>query len=496
MTIGIYYRKLLFFVFLGLLIFGGVKAAGQFSLPTISASIEDNQNMSEYGGEYYLEMNLMKNGAVTVGNKRIKEGISPGSDYDELRYIVLEAPEENYVSAEIVLKLPAKINRLYQEPKTIAVHGASSGGATLDPDGQKITFRAYDIGNTSSITIVAQFPKGYLELPAGQRISGALGSLSGWLWLAGGIALPPIAVIILMIMFFHSDASIRSSKSEVTGMVKSAPSDISPALASVVYSGRVGPKTLMAMLVDLAVRDYIEIFNRGDDFVIYKKEITPAQAAKLRPYEKVLIEKIFLPKKSIAGAMDVEARLARHLYSRKIAAVYLSLYVEGMSLGYFTEMPAKIHLKYRIVGIAIFFLGLFGYVVSAFIGADPKFILFFWLSLVVMGFMIVNLAPRLTGYSNKGRKVQNRWLKFRNFLTREDTIRGWDELFEQYLPYAIAMDCEADWAARFTQSTFFKPDWYDHVNLPGGIENFVKSFWPVVDEIAESLNVSSEPLVR
>jgi uncharacterized membrane protein len=321
-----------------------------------------------------------------------------------------------------------------------------------------------------------------------------MNSLSGWLWLAGGIALPPIAVIILMVMFFRSD--VRSRKSEVTGVIKSAPSNISPALASIVYSGRVGEKTLMAMLVDLATRDFIEIFNRGDDFVIYKKEISVAQAAKLRPYEKVLIEKIFMPKKSIAGAMDVEARLARHLYSRKIAAIYLSLYVEGESLGYFTEMPAKIHLKYRILGIAIFFLGLLGFIVSAFIGADPKFILFFWLSLVVMGSMIVNLAPRLTAYSKKGRKVQSHWLKFRNFLTQEDVIRGWDELFEQYLPYAIAMDCEADWAARFVQSTFVKPDWYDHVNLAGGVENFVKSFWPVVDTIAESLNVSREPLVR
>jgi hypothetical protein len=494
MIVGLYYRKFFFFAFVGLLVFGGVRVAERFNLPIISASIEDNQNMSEGGGEYYLEMNLMKSGAVTIGNKKIKEGVKPESNYDELRYIVLDQPDENYVDAEIVLNLPTKINRLYQDPKTIAVHGASSGGALLDPDGQKITFRAYDIGNTSSVTIIAQFPKGYLELPATQIISGAMNSLSGWLWLAGGIALPPIAVIILMVMFFRSD--VRSRKSEVTGVIKSAPSNISPALASIVYSGRVGEKTLMAMLVDLATRDYIEIFNRGDDFVIYKKEISVAQAAKLRPYEKVLIEKIFMPKKSIAGAMDVEARLARHLYSRKIAAIYLSLYVEGESLGYFTEMPAKIHLKYRILGIAIFFLGLLGFIVSAFIGADPKFILFFWLSLVVMGSMIVNLAPRLTAYSKKGRKVQSHWLKFRNFLTQEDVIRGWDELFEQYLPYAIAMDCEADWAARFVQSTFVKPDWYDHVNLAGGVENFVKSFWPVVDTIAESLNVSSEPLVR
>jgi uncharacterized membrane protein len=297
-----------------------------------------------------------------------------------------------------------------------------------------------------------------------------------------------------MVMFFHSD--VRSPRSEITGVIKSAPSNISPALASIIYSGRVGPKTLMAILVDLAIRDYIEIFNRGDDFVIYKKEITRAQQALLRPYEKVLIEKIFLPKNRIAGAMDVEARLNRHLYSRKIAAVYLSLYVEGKSLGYFSEMPAKVHLKYRILGIGVFFLGLFGYIVSAFVGADPKFVLFFWLSVVIMGSLIVNLAPRLTAYSQKGRKVQSEWIKFRNFLTGEDTIRGWDELFEQYLPYAIAMDCEADWAARFVQSTFVKPDWYDHVNLAGGVENFVESFWPVVDEIAESLNTSSEPLVR
>ena len=149
-----------------------------------------------------------------------------------------------------------------------------------------------------------------------------------------------------------------------------------------------------------------------------------------------------------------------------------------------------------MIGIATFFAGILGFTVFAFIGPDPKFMLFFWLSLVLFGVLIIKMAPRLTTFTKKGRNVQADWLRFKNYLEENDVVRGWDELFLQNLAYSVALDCEASWAARFVESNFTKPDWYDHINLAGGVENFVKSFWPVIDQIGKSLAVSSEPLVR
>jgi len=252
----------------------------------------------------------------------------------------------------------------------------------------------------------------------------------------------------------------------------------------------------MATLVDLAERGYIGIYNRGDDFVIYKKPTDRLKQARLKAFERILIEEMFLPKQKRIGSFDIEARAARHLFSRKIALVYLSIYDEAQSRGYFSQSPAKIHLKYRLAGIIFFFLGLVGYGIFALFSPDPKFVLFFWLSLIVFGILIVNFAPRLTSYTPRGKVIRERWLRFKNFLAQERLIKESDELFEEYLPFAIALGVEAAWAARFIETNFRKPNWYDFSAPLSGVENFTKSFLPVIDYIAETLNLSSEPLVK
>jgi len=493
--IGIYYRKFLFFTLVLALSFGGWYLVKETRLPSVSASVEDNLNQSFETGYFYLEMDLQKDGSILIDDKKIKEGVQPRSDQDEFRYIILNQPDETYVEAEVVLNLPQKITKLYSEPEIIAVHGARSDGAYLDESGKKVVYRASDISNSATVTIVAQFPEGYLELPAAERLRGTLGKVSGLIWLAGGLVLPPIALIILLYILYKSDFKLFGNL-ETEGKMEYAPSLISPALVNVLVYGRVGARTLMAMLVDLATRGYIEIFNQGNDFVIYRRSLTQKQLSELKPWEKILIEKIFLPKQSKAGAVDVQARLARHLFSRKIAAVYLALYWEGKDLGYFEDLPAKLHLRYRMLGILIFFLGFFGYGFFALFGPDPKFALFFWLSLIILGVLIVRVSPLITAFTAKGKAARNQWLKFRNYMIEDKEIRGWSELFDQYLPYAFALNCEADWAARFVKTNFVKPDWYDHVKLPGGIEGFVKSFWPVINFISEELNLSSEPMVK
>lgn len=494
MLIGIYPRKLLFFAFIALAIFGGVKIFEAARLPEVSASTADNINQAEFGGSYYLELDLTKSGSLYIESKKLKESVTATSDYDELRYIVLNQPNDTYTDAKIVLNLPYKIKKLYGDPRIIAVHGANPAGAYLTSDGEQIVFSATDVGDASTVTIIAQFPKGYLNLPAAKQIGGVLSNVPGWFWVLISLVLPVIAVVIIAWMFYFSD--IRAKPQAGQMMRKNLPSEISPGVVSTLFSGTVGARTLMATLVDLARRGVIEIFNRGEDFVIHRKPISPQEQVQLKPFEKILVEKLFLPKENISASMDVEKRLARHLYSRKIAEIYLAVYEEGKSLGYFAQLPARIHLKYRMIGIGLFYSGFIGLVVFGILGPDPKFILFMWMALVVLGILIINLAPRLTAYTTRGRKEQLEWAKFKNFLSESSNLKGRDELFDLYLPYAIALCVEADWAARFIESSFVKPDWYDHINLQGGVDKFVESFLPVIDQIGENLNLANEPLVR
>lgn len=496
-SIGIYPRKLLFFSVLIALIAGGFyfynKTTISAQADKIFASPEDNLNMSQSGSDYFLELNLKKDGSINVGERKISESIKMLRDRDELRYLILDRPTKYYDNLEIVVNLPKKLNRLVLDPQIIAVHGATPWGAVLSADGKKITYRATGVSVSATVTIVAGFPKGYFDFSKTKKVSYGISSIPAGIWLAGGIVLPPIALAILIYILLHSRSR---SRKKVDGILQKLPENISPALSNVVVYGRTGPHTIIATLVDLAARGYIEIYNRGDDFVIYKKQVSAAQTAHLKEFEKILLEKIFLPNQKMVGSFDVEARIARHLFSRKVALFYLDVYAEAKSMGYFFESPARVHLKYRMIGIATFFMGLLGYLLFAVFTPDPKTILFFWIALIFMGILIVNVAPKLTAYTSRGIASQTRWLQFKNFLSEDSLIRGKIELFEAYLPYAVALNCEAAWAARFAEITFVKPDWYDFADRIDGIEGFAKSLLPIVDYLGESLNLSSEPLVK
>lgn len=495
MSIGIYPRKLLFFSVIALAVFGSVKLyetrASLF--PSVSASLQDNVNTANSSESYLLEMTLNKDGSITIGDQRIAEAIKPLSNLDELRYVVLNQPVTSYQDATVIVHLPKNINRLVEDPKIIAVHGATPGTATLED--KEITYTAQNIGSMATVTVVAQFPKGYFDLPAAKKIAGFINNdIPGLVWVIGGTLLPLIAAIIVLQMTFKS--SFQLQRKVVEGERTTLPANLSPAVVSAITDGRVSARTIISTLVDLARRNYIELYNRGDDFVIYLNPLSRQAAASLKQYEIVLLNKIFLPRQKQVGAMDVEARIARHLFSRKIALFYMEVYNEAVSLGYFEKSPAVLHLRYRLIGIGTFFAGLFGYLLFALYAPDPKFVLFFWLSLILFGVWIVNLAPRLTQFTLRGDQLRSQWLQFRNFLTKDEPMGVQSQLFEKYLPYALAMDCEAEWSARFSNSSFVEPQWYGWAGSIPGIENFTKSLNAVVDYVGENLNKANEPLVR
>jgi len=497
MKVGIYYRKLLFFGF----IFAAVFAMSRINFEkvlasvTASASLENPavSNMSYDPYSYYLSGQLEEDGSLVFGEKSIQKAIKPRDDYDELRLIVLNEPTETYEYAKIEILLPQKVIRLVGEPTIIAVHGASPLSAHL-VDGNKLVYEAQSVGQTSTVTVIAKFPKGYFNLSADEEFSRMVSSIPGLVWLVGGVFLPPFALIIFLSVFFGSRFQLLSKKTN--GYISKPPSSVSPALSSIMFYGRVGPRVIMSTLVDLAQRGYIDIYNRSSDFIVYKKDNVQNLPNKLSISEQILLEKIFLPRQKKVGSMDLDARVGRHLFSRKISLMYLGLYKEAQNLGYFDKSPAKMHLRYRITGIILFFLGLLGYIVFAVYAPDPKFVLFFWIAILIMGFLVVNFSSQLTGFSKMGEVERLKWIQFRNFLSTDKVIRGRDQLFYKYLPFAIALGVEVQWASRFVESNFVPPDWYDASTPIAGIENFAKSFIPVIDYIGETLDFASDPLVN
>jgi hypothetical protein len=494
MLIGIYPKKLMFFAVIMLAIVFGPRL-GQINFASkpageVSASIADNINMTPNSDTYQLEMYLQNDGSVKVNDKVISEGVTPLTDRDELRYLVMDQPNQMYDRAIIILYLPRSIDSLVEPPEIIAVHGAEPVGATLN--GDYIQYEAINIGSVSTITITASFPKGYFDLPASKKIAGTVGGIPASLWVVLSLILPAIAGIFFFVLYLKSRPLPMNTPRGSDGIL---PSDMPPAAVSALIDGGLGARTIMATVLSLASRGYIDIFNKGSDFTINKKEFDEPEA-NLSEYEKILMDKMFLPQQKTVGAFDVEERVSRHLFSRKVALFYLGVYQEGISRDYYVSSPALVHLRVRLTGIIIFFLGFLGYTLSVVFDVNPKFILFFWISLVIFGVMTVQIYPKVRLLTSKGSIERQKWLRFKNFLSQKVQIRGMDSLFEKYLPYAVAMGCEEAWAGRFLEANFSKPQWYDYFDSVDGADNFIKSLVPIIDYIGNSLSTSSDPSVK
>jgi hypothetical protein len=69
-----------------------------------------------------------------------------------------------------------------------------------------------------------------------------------------------------------------------------------------------------------------------------------------------------------------------------------------------------------------------------------------------------------------GAEAAARWQAFRRHMEAIDHVGvrdGGQDVFERYLPYAIAFGIERPWIAVFASADTTRPAWYDAVNLDG-----------------------------
>ena len=251
----------------------------------------------------------------------------------------------------------------------------------------------------------------------------------------------------------------------------------------------------------MAQREYIQVSSNRGVFSFIKKRsvdlgVSPGGA--LRPFEKVLLSKIFNSQQEKSSLKDIQVRIGRHVFSRKIAEVYMEIYQNITKKGYFMENPRILHRKYRNLGLMLFFIAFLGFIFGIFFAPEPKFLLIFWAAMIFTSFIIIRLSPQIPNRTIKGQKELEEWLKFKKYLSEQSPIgylEGTQRLFEKYLPYAIAMQVEVEWARRFIEHPFQIPDWYLCSKPVVILEDFINDLFPVIGFVSKELAASKEPVV-
>ncbi|MBI4414770.1 MAG: DUF2207 domain-containing protein, partial [Candidatus Kerfeldbacteria bacterium] len=132
---------------------------------------------------------------------------------------------------------------------------------------------------------------------------------------------------------------------------------------------------------------------------------------------------------------------------------------EAMKLGYFRHRP-------RFVQGVYFFLGAFAFGISFFLGGVLG--VAFAVGFAVSGVMTALLGIIMPARSELGARLTDDIRGFKQFLSVTETDRlkfhnapaRKPEQFMAFLPFAIALAVEKEWAEQFKSITLEQPDWY------------------------------------
>ena len=375
------------------------------------------------------------------------------ADHDELYWNVTGngwAFQIDQASAVVTLPAPVPAADIAAEGFTGSAGSTGRNYTSGVGDGRIEMHTTAPLGPAQGLTLVASWPKGVVREPGSwQRLVYLLQDNRGLLL--------ALAALLLSWLYLHL-AWRRYGRDPAPGVIfprYEPPAGFSPASAR--YISRMGydPKVLAAAVINLAVKGYLSISKTDGDFRLLRK----SSDQKLAPGESALFSLLFV------GGPELELDNKNH------AAIGAAKAAHRMAL---QRDYQSIYFRLNTGKIAPSVLGTLA--VAALVGLlqafTPLVIGVFFANAVLHALYIYLLrAP-----TPKGRLLLDELMGFKLYLEvaeQEDLNRSaapkkTPELFERYLPFAVALGVEQAWAEQFAsvfaqlrdQRAAYSPVWY------------------------------------
>jgi hypothetical protein len=311
------------------------------------------------------------------------------------------------------------------------------------------------LGPLNGLTIVVMWPKGLVKEPtAVDRATWILeDNLNLLIALAGYAGLLAYAIPVWR----------RYGKDPEEGVLVTRykpPGGFSPASLRYIRQMYYDNKTMTAAIVSLAVKGYLRINDLGSKHTLFRLE-PAADAPPLATGEGELYEALFRDGKRVVLEQDNHALLgvARRAHKASLSEDYKKHYFRLNGL---LNVPA---IAIVLVTTALALL----------VGGRPSLTLI--AAIVIMFLTVAFFAIIMKRPTLRGRKVLDEMLGFRDYLEvaekDEMNLRNppekTPELFEAYLPFALALGVEQDWAEKFAgvlaairgpDGRGYQPAWY------------------------------------
>jgi len=346
-------------------------------------------------------------------------------------------------------------------------YGSTAQDATVDIQGTSIRVAMEGgLGFREGLTVVIGWNKGVVTEPT--QTDRAVGFLSSnW-----PLAIPiPVFVILFAIWRRHG----KDPRRRPIAVQYEPPAELTPAETGTLLDHSVDMRDVTATLVDLAVRGYIKIEEREEkklfglisnrDYILHRLG-GHHEGKELAIHERRMLDGLFKTHGTTVQLSDLE----NEFYSA-LPGIRTGVFDRLLAKGFYRARPDRVRAGWTIGGvIAAAFLGIGGAAVVA-----PRFLLA-PLSFVAAGLGVGVLAlvfgSIMPARTVAGTRALEQVLGFEEFLRRVESdhlkrvIIEQPELFDRYLPFAMAFGVENKWVKAFEGIYTEPPNWY--VGSSGG----------------------------
>jgi hypothetical protein len=339
-------------------------------------------------------------------------------------------------------------------------YGSSSQDADVEVAGSRITVRArHSLRFHEGLTAVIGWDKGLVHEPTALDLF--------WLYLRSNwiLILPFLAFGVMYWLWWTRGRDPRRLPISVQ---YEPPDQLTPGEVGTLVDNEAAMRDITATIVDLAVKGYLLIEQVEQDQLLgllhhkeyifhLKKPQTEWQSA--RPHEIEMLNGLF-----DTGLRDTVklSELQNHFYTH-LPAIRDRIFDALVTDGYYLHRPDRVRAAYLVGGVVLgIILGILGVSWGAAYGIAPLAAIISGIAtaIVVCGFGWFMPARTMTGA-----RAFEKVLGFEDFLGRVegdrlDRIVKTPELFEKFLPYAMALQVEKKWVQAFSNIAMQPPNWY------------------------------------
>jgi uncharacterized membrane protein len=391
---------------------------------------------------------------------RVLNAIRFFEDHDELYWNVTgDEWDVPLLAVAARIELPQGVTGLHAIAFT-GVYGSRDHDAQVETKDNLVEVKSpHPLSYHAGLTVVAGWDKGFVNPPtAAAKI--LLFLRSNW-----PLLLPLVAFCIMFWLWWTRG---RDPRQQAIAVQYEPPDKLTPGECGTLVDNEAAMRDITATLVDLAVKGFLTIEQTDESHLLgltHSKEYIfhlkrpPTEWSAARPHELEMLSALF----DDGSVTSVKlSELQNHFYTH-LPAIRSRIFDALMADGYYLHRPDTVRQSYIGAGIVIaILLFVFGGALGVATGVAH---LTWVIAAILTGIVICVFGWFMPARTLTGARTLEKVLGFEQFLGRVESDRlerivKTPEMFEKFLPYAMALHCEKKWVAAFAGIAMQPPQWY------------------------------------